>query len=299
MNKHKRVFITCVYLVSMASSEVKKLNYRRLFFLICIIIFSIAAALDASVVISPFKGMSESLDIFILELGHESPQVQQRVAAAIKEMKVSDDQILLAWAKLTRLLSRGGIINYDLDHWLRTTDAVFRLIDLDKTSVGLLDTLKNDESVLALNSVIIQLGDENPQGQQHATVAIKEMKVNDDKVLLAWAEVTRLLHMGGVIIYDLDHWVRTRDAVFRLINLDKALAGLLDTLKNGNKDESILARYVIEEIDEKLKDSSIKPLSGTLPLLTKALEDQHTQIRETATQLLETISTHANVQERK
>ena len=148
-------------------------------------------------------------------------------------------------------------------------------------------------SEIPLGSAILRLGDENPHGQRHATVIIKEMKVSDDKVLLAWAEVTRLLHMGGIISYDLDHWVRARDAVFRLINLDKALAGLLDTLKNGNKDETILVRYVIEEIDEKLRDSSIKPLPGTVPLLTKALEDQDAQIRETATQLLETISTHA------
>ena len=208
MYKHKRVFITCVYLVSMASSEVKKLNYRRLFFLICIIIFSIAAALDASAPRGIFEG-----------------------------------------------------------------------------------------SEIPLGSAILRLGDENPQVQQSATVAIKERKVSDDQILLAWAKVTRLLHIGGIIKYAPDHWLRTRDAVYRLINLDKALVGLLDTVKNGNKDESILVRFVIEEIDEKLRDSSIKPLPGTVPLLAEALEDQDAQIRETAVQLLETISTSTHAKD--
>ena len=273
-------------------------KYKRVC-LICIITVSITTSLAASPSSSAFEGSDIPLGSLIFRLGDENPHTRQRVVAFIQEKKVSNDEILLAWIKVMMLLSRGGIINYDINHWVRTTNAVFRLIDLDRTSAGLLNTLKNDEFVLALNSVIIQLGDENPHVQQRAVVAIKEMKVSEDKKLLAWAEVMRLLHMGGIISYDLDRWVLARDAVFRLINLDKALAGLLNTLKNGNKDEAILARYVIEEIDEKLRDSSIKPLAGTVPLLTKALEDQDAQIRDTATQLLETISTHANVQERK
>ena len=271
------------------------MNKHKRVCLICIITVSITAFLEASASRprSAFEGSEIPLGSAILRLGDENLQTQQRVVAYIQEIKVNDDQILLAWVKLTRLLSRGGIINYDLDHWVRTTDAVFRLIDLDKTSDGLLDTLKNDESVLALNSVIVQLGDENPQVQERATAAIQEMKVSDDQILLAWAKVLRLLHIGGISRYVPDRWLRTKDAVFRLINLDKALVGLLDTLKNGNKDESILVRFVIEEIDEKLRDSSITPLPDTVPLLAKALEDQDAQIRETATQLLETISTHA------
>ena len=275
-----------------SSMEVKMQNYRRLFFLICIIIFSIVASLDASVVISPFEGMSESLDMFILKLGHERSQVQQRAAADIKEMNVTDDNILLAWAKLSLLLSRSGLLEDYTDHWLRTTDAVFCLIDLDKTSAGLLDTLKSDnrdESALALDSFILQLGDENPQEQLHAAEAIKEMNVTDDNILLAWAKVMRLLSEGGIGA----PWLQTRDAVIRLIDLDEALGGLLPLLKSDNKDESILARFVIKHIVEALEDSIIKPPSGTVPLLAESLKDSDAQIRETASRLLGIIPTHA------
>ncbi|MDE0184137.1 MAG: hypothetical protein OXP71_01635 [Candidatus Poribacteria bacterium] len=269
------------------------MHKHKLICLICIITVSIAASLEASAPRSVWEGSEIPLGSLIFWLGDKRLQVQKRVATRIKEKKVSGDQLLLAWAKLGRLLSRGGIINYDTDHWLLVRDAVFRLSALNNTSAGLQDTLKSDESVLALNSTIIQLGDENSQVQQQATTAIKDMKVSDDQLLLAWAKLARVFHMGGMFKYIFDHWLRMRDTVFRLINLDKALAGLLDTLKSGNKDESILARFVILHIDDKLRDSSIKPLPGTVPLLAKALEDQNPHIRETATQLLETISTHA------
>ena len=178
-------------------------NYRRLFFLICIITFSIAAALDASVVINPFEGMSESVEIVILELGNDFPGASQNAVAAIKEMNVSDDKLLLAWAKLARLLAAT-------------------------------DYLEN-----------------------------------------------------------IDLSIRSRDAVLRLIDLDVALAGLLATLISDNKDESILACFVIKQIGEALEDSIIKPLPGTVPLLVRALEDQDAQIRETASRLLGIIPTHA------
>ena len=268
-------------------------HYRRLFFLICIITCSRVAALNASVVNVPFKGMSESLDIFILELGHEHPQVQQRAAAKIKKMNVTDDKILLVWAKLSLLLSRSGMLEDYTDRWLRTTDAVFSLIDIDKISAGVLDILKSDnrgESTLALESFILQLGDENSRLQQDASAAIKEMNVTDDKILIAWAKVMRLLGRGGIGVA---HWLQIRDAVFRLIDFDVALGGLLHLLKSDNKDESILARFVIEVVVEKLSDATIKPLPGTVPLLVGALDDQDTEIRETASRLLGIIASHA------
>ena len=99
---------------------------RRLFFLICIIIFSIAAALNATLRTSPFKGMSESLEISIIKLGHERPQVRQDAVAAIKEMNVTDDRLLIAWAKLRRLFAATGnrdeIVRLD-----RSRDAIFWL----------------------------------------------------------------------------------------------------------------------------------------------------------------------------
>ena len=88
-------------------------------------------------------------------------------------------------------------------------------------------------------------------------------------------------------------WNRTTDAVFRLIDLDKALAGLLDSLESDNRDESILARFVIKEITDRLKDSTLEPLPGTVPLLVEALQDEAVRIREIASQLLGVIPNHA------
>ena len=104
---------------------------KRLFFLICIIIILlIAAALNATVIFSPFKGMSESLEISISNLGHECPQTRQNAAAAIKDMNVTDDRLLIAWAKLRRLLTAIGGRD-DFDRLNRSRDAIFCFIDLD------------------------------------------------------------------------------------------------------------------------------------------------------------------------
>lgn len=288
------------------------MHKHRRFWFICMIATSIAVPLEASPPHIAFEGSEIPLSslILLLGFGEEYPGTQQRAAAAIKEKKVSGDQILLAWAKLGRLLSRGEIIDYDTEHWLRVRDAVFRLSALDNTSASLQNTLKSDESVLALdvlalNSAIIQLGDENPQVQQQATTAIKEMKMSDDQLLLTWANVTRLFHIGGLFHYNVGpHWQRVREAVFRLVNIDKTSLDLLDTLfdtlKTGNKDEFILARFVIEEIGELLHDSSIKLLPGTVPLLTESLKDPDAEIREIASHLLEVIPSHADpLQEKK
>ncbi len=267
-------------------------NYRRLFFLIGIIICSRAAAHNTSLVTSPFKGMSESLEISIIELGHERPQVRQDAAANIKKMNVTDDKILLAWAKLSLLLSRSRMLEDNTDHWVRTTDAVFGLIDIDKTSAGVLDTLKSDnrdESALGLDSLILQLGDENPQVKQDAAAAIKDTNVSHDQILLAWAKVLRLLSGGGIS----ESWRQIEDAVFRLIDLDKALGGLLPLLKSDNKDESILTRYMIERIAHKLRNANIKPLPGTATLIAESFNDSVAEVRETASRLLGIIPSHA------
>ena len=165
------------------------MHKHKLICLISIIAVSITASLEASAPSIAWEGSEIPLGSLILALGYEYPGAKQSAATAIKEKRVSGDQILLAWAKLGRLLSRGGIIDYDLDHWRRVRDAVFCLSDLDNTSAGMHNTLKSDESVLALgvlalNSAIIQLGDDNPQVQQQAAATIKEMKLSDDQTLL-------------------------------------------------------------------------------------------------------------------
>ncbi len=180
-------------------------NRRRWSFLMGIIIFLVAGALEANVV-DHFRGTGDTLDIFILRLGGEHERIRQGAIAAIEELEVPDDRIVLAWANLTRLLSRGGILNY----------------------------LDNQ-----------------------------------------------------------DRWEQTTDAVFGLIELDKALAGLLDSLKGGNRDESILARYAIVEITDRLKNATLEPPPGMVPLLVEALQDEDARIRKMASQLLEAIPSRA------
>lgn len=60
-------------------------RYRRLLNFICIIVFSIAVRLNATVKSSPFWGMSESLEISIVELGNEFPGTSQHAAIAAKK----------------------------------------------------------------------------------------------------------------------------------------------------------------------------------------------------------------------
>ena len=181
MNKLKRVFITCLSFVSMAS-------------IVC----------HANTV-RPYAGMSESLEIHILQLGDdEAPRIHQAALAAIKEMNVPDHQLLLTWAKLQRLLAATHFIE---------------------------------------NGLLLE---------------------------------------------------RSRDAIFVLLmDLDAALGGLLPLLASDNKDESILARAVIEEISDALKKSTIQPLPGTVPLLVKTLKSQDAQIRKTVARLLGIMPSHA------
>ena len=266
-------------------------KYKRVC-LICIITVSIAASLEANGVYN-FRGSEKTLDSFIIDLGRDA-EIQQDAVTAIKRTNVSDDKILLAWARLSLLLSRSGLLEDYTDHWLRTTDAVFSLVDLDKTSAGLLDALKSNnkgESGLALDSFILQLGDENPQVQQDAVTAIKEMNVSGDKLLLTWAKVMRLLGEGKIDT----SWLHIEDAVFRLIDLNEALDGLLPLLKSDNKDESILARFVIKQVVHKLRNAEIKPLPDTAPLIAESLRDSDAEVRETASRLLGTIPSHAEV----
>ena len=303
-------------------------NRRRSSFLMSIIIFLVVGPLEANVVRS-FEGTGETLDIFILRLGG-SERARQGAIAAIEELEVSDDKIVLAWAHLARLLSRGGILDYpdNVHRWRYTTNAVFRLIDLDKALAGLLDSLKSgnrDESILArfaikeitdrlknstvepppgtvphfegtgetLDIFILRLGDEKVRVRQGAIAAIEGLGVPDDRIVLAWANLTRLLGRGEILGYYLFRWNRTTDAVFRLIDLDKALAGLLDSLKSGNRDESILARFVIKEITDRLRNATLEPPPCTVPLLVEVLQDKDVRIREIASQLLGLIPSKA------
>ena len=122
-----------------------------------------------------------------------------------------------------------------------------------------------------------------------------ELDVPDDRIVLVWANLTRLLSKDGILDYpyNVRRWEQTTDAVFRLIDLDKALAGLLHSLKGGNRDESILARYAIEYITDRLRNSTLEPPPGTVPLLVEALQDEDARIREIASQLLGVIPSHA------
>ncbi len=304
-------------------------NRRRSFFLMGIIIFLVVGALEAHVV-RHFEETDDTLDIFILQLG-DGQRIRQRAIAAIERLDVSDDKIVLAWANLARLLSRGGILNYldNVRRWEYTTDAVFRLIDLDKALAGLLhlsESGNRDESILAqfaikeitdrlknstvepppgtvphfegtdetLDIFILQLGD-GQRIRQRAIAAIERLEVPDNKMVLAWANLARLLIRGRILNYleNISRWEYTTDAVFRLIDLDKALAGLLHSLKSGNRDESILARFAIRYITDRLRDSTLEPLPGTVPLLVEALQDEDAHVRELAVQLLGVIPIHA------
>ena len=145
-----------------------------------------------------------------------------------------------------------------------------------------------------LDSFILRLGG-SERARQGAIAAIEKLEVSDDKIVLAWAHLARLLSRGGILDYpdNVHRWRYTTNAVFRLIDLDKALAGLLDSLKSNNSDESILARFAIEEITDRLKHSTVEPLPGTVPLLVEALQDEDVRIREIASQLLGVIPNHA------
>ena len=91
--------------------------------------------------------------------------------------------------------------------------------------------------------------------------------MSDDKIVLAWAHLARLLSRGGILDYpdNVHRWRYTTDAVFRLIDVDKALAGLLHLSESGNRDESILARYAIKVITDRLKNDTVEPPPGTVP----------------------------------
>ncbi len=298
-------------------------NRRRSSFLMGIIIFLVVGSLEASLVHS-FEGTGDTLDTSILRLGVE--RIRQDAIAAIEELEVADDEIVLAWANLTRLLSRGGILDSvdNIRRWEQTTDAVFGLIEFDKALAGLLDSSKSgnrDEPILArfaikyitdrlkhsaveplpgtiprfegigdtLDIFILRLGDEG--ARQGAIAAIERLDVADDRIVLAWANLTRLLLNGR--IHKPPRWVQMTDAVFGLIELDKALGGLLDSLKGGNEDEVLLARFAIVEIAEGLAYSTLEPPPGTVPLLVEALRDEDARIREEACKLLGVIPSRA------
>ena len=130
---------------------------------------------------------------------------------------------------------------------------------------------------------------EHEQIRQGAIAAIERLDVADDRIVLAWSNLTRLLGRGRLLGYHILRWNRTTDTVFGLIEVDKALAGLLDSLKGGNRDESILARYAIKEITDRLRNSTLEPPPGTVPLLVEALQDEDVRIREIVSQLLDAI----------
>ena len=304
-------------------------NRRRSSFLLGIIIFLVVGALEARVVDS-FEGTGETLDSFILQLGDEHEGIRQGAVAAIERLAVADDRIVLAWANLTRLLIKGRMMEGldNVHRWEQTTDAVFGLIDVDKALAGLLhlsESGNRDESILAryaikvitdrlrnatvepppgtvphfegtgdtLDSFILRLGSEHEGIRQGAVAAIERLAVADDRIVLAWANLTRLLGRGELLGYYLLRWNRTTDTVFRLIDLDKALAGLLDSLKGDNRDESILARFAIKEIADRLRNATLEPPPGTVPLLVGALQDEDVHIREIVSQLLAAIPSHA------
>ena len=119
-----------------------------------------------------------------------------------------------------------------------------------------------------LDIFILRLGDGREQIRQEAMAAIKRLDVPDDKIVLAWANLARLLIKGRIMeegSAQLSHWEQTTDAVFGLIDVDKALAGLLHLSESGNRDESILARFAIKVITDRLRNAAVEPLPGTVP----------------------------------
>ena len=302
-------------------------NRRCPYFLMGIIIFLVVGALEASIVVDGFEGTDDTLDIFILRLGDSREGIRQEAIAAIKRLDVADDKIVLAWSNLARLLIKGRAMegSDQLSYWERTTDAVFRLIDVDKALAGLLhlsESGNRDESILAqyaikeitdrlknatvepppgtvshfegtgetLDSFILRLGDSREGIRQEAIAAIKRLDVADDKIVLAWANLTRLLGRGGLLPYL--RWEQI-DSVLGLIDLNKALAGLLDSLTGDNRDESILALFAIKEIAFGLRNATLEAPPGTVPLLVEALQDEDVRIREIVSHLLDAIPNHA------
>ena len=144
----------------------------------------------------------------------------------------------------------------------------------------------------SLEISIIKLSHERPRVRQDAVVNIKKMNLSDDKLLLAWAELTRVLTATDYR-ENIELSIRSRDAIFGFIDLDEALGGLLSLLDSENKDESILARFAIKEIGEALEGSIIKPMPGTVTLLVKTLNAQDVQTREIVIHLLGVIPSHA------
>ena len=212
-----------------------------------------------------------------------------------------------------------------LSHWEQATDAVFRLVDVDKALPGLLhlsESGNRDESILAryaikvitdrlrdstvepppgtvphfegtgetLDIFILRLGSEHEGIRQGAVAAIEKLDMADDKIVLAWANLTRLLGRGGLLA-DL-RWEQI-DSVLGLIDLNKALPGLLDSLKGDNRDESILALFAIKEIAFGLRNATLEAPPGTVPLLVEALQDEDVHIREIVSHLLDAIPSHA------
>ena len=109
-----------------------------------------------------------------------------------------------------------------------------------------------------LDIFILRLGG-SERARQGAIAAIEKLDVPDDRIVLAWANLARLLSRGGILDYldNLRRWKYTTDAVFRLVDLDKALAGLLHLSESGNRDESILAQFAIKEITDRLKNAKV------------------------------------------
>ena len=140
-------------------------NPRCLFLLIGMSICSIAVSHEATVyTIYPeeapiyHEASGKSIDSLILQLGDKNPRFQQEAVSAIKEMNVPDDQILLRWARLTKLLLDGRVFEFTTKDGL--SDAVFRLIDLDKALDGVLHAIRSaNRTVYGLNSEVARRAD--------------------------------------------------------------------------------------------------------------------------------------------
>ena len=149
---------------------------------------------------------------------------------------------------------------------------------------------------LSVDSLVIRLSDPAPYFQNEAIAALKAMNIPDDQLLLRWTRIWRLFHNSRLSLYGTPLKRAEPDALFSLIDLDNALNRMLHIIRITNRtpyqedsppaQRARLARHAIQTIARNLRDSTIKPLPGTVALLANTLEDDDAEICEIAINLL-------------
>lgn len=145
------------------------------------------------------------------------------------------------------------------------------------------------ESGESIERLMLQLGDESPLCLTNTIAAIKEMNLPDAHILFTWL---RLVDSGNtglnteVVGPEYNHFLRADNAVFRFVDVSKALDGLFRVMKIGTEHQAAQARRLIRKITRKLRNSTIKPDPGAVPLLAASLHDQDAEVCAFAAEIL-------------